>query len=138
MIGKTLSHYRIVERLGSGGMGVVYRATDTRLGRAVAVKVLPKEFSQNRDALNRFRREARTASSLDHPNICVVHDVGEHDGQPFIVMQLLHGQTLKDRLAGRRLKVSDVIEYGIQIFISLHLRPGGGLKRTWRISTTRR
>ena len=115
MIGQTMSHYRIVNHLGGGGMGVVYRAVDTRLGREVALKFLAKELSTDRAAIDRFRREARITSSLDHPNICAVHDVGEHDGQPFIVMPLLHGQSLKDCLAGRRLKVDDVVEYGIQI-----------------------
>lgn len=115
MIGQTMSHYRIVNHLGGGGMGVVYRAVDTRLGREVALKFLAKELSTDRAAIDRFRREARITSSLDHPNICAVHDVGEHDGQPFIVMPLLHGQSLKDCLAGRRLKVDDVVEYGIRI-----------------------
>lgn len=94
---------------------MVYRAVDTRLGREVALKFLAKELSTDRAAIDRFRREARITSSLDHPNICAVHDVGEHNGQPFIVMPLLHGQSLKDCLAGRRLKVDDVVEYGIQI-----------------------
>ena len=115
MIGQTMSHYRIVNQLGSGGMGVVFRAVDTRLGREVALKFLTKELSTDRAAIARFQREARITSSLDHPNICAVHDVGEHDGQPFIVMPLLHGQSLKDCLAGRRLKVDDLVEYGIQI-----------------------
>jgi N-acetylmuramic acid 6-phosphate etherase len=125
MIGQTMSHYRIVNQLGSGGMGVVYRAVDTRLGREVALKFLAKQLSTDRAAIDRFQREARITSSLDHPNICAVHDVGEHDGQPFIVMPLLHGQSLKDCLAGRRLKVDDLIEYGIQIadaLVAAHAR----------------
>jgi N-acetylmuramic acid 6-phosphate etherase len=120
-----MSHYRIVNQLGSGGMGVVYRAVDTRLGREVALKFLAKQLSTDRAAIDRFQREARITSSLDHPNICAVHDVGEHDGQPFIVMPLLHGQSLKDCLAGRRLKVDDLIEYGIQIadaLVAAHAR----------------
>jgi N-acetylmuramic acid 6-phosphate etherase len=125
MIGQTMSHYHIVNQIGSGGMGVVYRAVDTRLGREVAVKCLAKELSTDRTAIDRFQREARISSSLDHPNICAVHDVGEHDGQPFLVMPLLHGQSLKDCLAGRRLKVDDLVEYGIQIadaLVAAHAR----------------
>ena len=115
MIGVTVSHYRIISRLGSGGMGVVYGAIDSRLGREVAVKFLSKEFSQDRAAIERFRREARTASALDHPNICIVYDIGEHDGQPFIVMPLLRGQSLKDRIAAQPLKIEELLRYGIPI-----------------------
>ena len=125
MIDQPVSHYRILDQLGSGGMGAVYRAVDTRLGREVAVKFLSKAYAQDRAALDRFRREARIASSLDHPNICAVHDVGEDNGQPFIVMPLLHGQSLKDRLNARRLKVDDIVEYAIQIadaLVAAHAR----------------